>query len=176
MSFKKVVQRYGFFVTYANILEKFLRIYSFFCNFAAKWPVLANIELCGYWFCLTFLRIPRKTGRSMHYSARNSWWMALRCFSLVYIYGIVQVRRTQMYILRVSRSGCLLSARLEYCGLLINSLVICRYLSVAKRYKLISLCNSWSYFRIQKVIYKLKKQYSKVLLFLILKQCLTCCV
>lgn len=38
MSFKKVVQRYGFFVTYANILDFFLHKYMIFCNFAAYDP------------------------------------------------------------------------------------------------------------------------------------------
>ena len=176
MSFKKVVQRYGFFVTYANILEFFLHKYMIFCNFAAEWPVLANIELCGYWFCLTFLRTPRKTGRSMPYSARNSWWMALRCFSLVSICGIARVQRMQMCILRVSKSGYLRLAKSEYFESRISNSEICRSLSAARRFKSISLYNSWSYFRNQKMIYKAKKQYSKVLLFLILKQCLTCCV
>ena len=51
MSFKKVVQRYCFFMKYANILINNFDISAFFCNFACKWTHdLANIELCGCWF------------------------------------------------------------------------------------------------------------------------------
>ena len=48
---QKVVQRYCFFMKYANILINNFDISAFFCNFACKWTHnLANIELCGCWF------------------------------------------------------------------------------------------------------------------------------
>lgn len=137
---------------------------------------LANIELCGCWFYSTFLLIPKKTGRSMPFSARNFCRMASRCFSSQSTCVIAQARRMRMCILRASRDGCRRLVRSAFFGLQTSSLEICRFLNAARRFMWISLCNNWSCFRNQKMMYQKQKQHSRVLLFYVLKHILISCV
>ena len=72
MSFKKVVQKYCFFMKYANILINNFDISAFFCNFACKWTHnLANIELCGCWFW--YRSISRFRSWSCFRNRKSAW-------------------------------------------------------------------------------------------------------